>query len=132
LQTTSTTAGNGEGVLLVEDEAAVRAAARRILSTSGYLVFESSTPTDAIALCADPSRKIDLILTDVVMPEMSGMDLVAHVHESRPGLPVLFMSGYPQDVIAHQGLVSGDVNLLEKPFTRNALLRAVREVLGHD
>ncbi len=131
-QTTGEAAGSGEGVLLVEDEGAVRAAARRILSKNGYRVFESASPADAIALCADQSRKIDLILTDVVMPEMSGMDLVARAHESRPNVPVLYMSGYPQDVIAHQGLVSGDMHLLEKPFTRNALLRAVREALVHD
>ena len=125
-------AGSGEGVLLVEDEGAVRAAARRILTTNGYRVFESTSPTDAIALCADPSRKIDLILTDVVMPEMSGMDLVVRLHESRPDLPVLYMSGYPQDVVAHQGLLNPAYRLLEKPFTKTALLRAVREALVRD
>jgi len=126
------TPSRGEGVLLVEDEGAVRAAARRILAGSGYRVFESANPTDAIALCNERSRKIDLVLTDVVMPEMSGMELVARLHEVRPGLPVLYMSGYPQDVISHQGLVSGSVHLLEKPFTRSALLRAVREALVHE
>jgi CheY-like chemotaxis protein len=131
-QTTGEVAGSGEGVLLVEDEGAVRAAARRILSRNGYRVFESASPTDAIGLCVDRSRKIDLILTDVVMPEMSGMDLVARIHEARPEIPVLYMSGYPQDVIAHQGLVSGEVHLLEKPFTQKGLLRAVREALVHD
>jgi CheY-like chemotaxis protein len=131
-QTTGAPAGRGEGILLVEDEGAVRAASRRILTKNGYRVFESSSPTDAISLCADPSRKIDLVLTDVVMPEMSGMDLIARVHEVRPGLPVLYMSGYPQDVIAHQGLVTGEVHLLEKPFTQKGLLRAVREALVHD
>ena len=125
-------AGSGEGILLVEDEAAVRAAARRILSKNGYRVFESAGPTDAISLCADPSRKIDLVLTDVVMPEMSGMDLVTRIHEVRPDLRVLYMSGYPQDVIAHQGLVTGEVHLLEKPFTQKGLLGAVREALVHD
>jgi len=130
--TTAETGGTGEGILLVEDEAAVRAAARRILANNGYRVFESPSPSDAIALCADQSRKIDLILTDVVMPEMSGMDLVGRLHESRPSLPVLYMSGYPQDVIAHQGLVNGDMHLLEKPFTRSGLLRAVRQALGRD
>ena len=130
--TTTESAGSGEGILLVEDETAVRAAARRILTNNGYRVFESQSPTDAIALCAEHSRTIDLVLTDVVMPEMSGMDLVIRLHESRPGLPVLYMSGYPQDVIAHQGLVNGDMHLLEKPFTRNALLRAVQEALARD
>ena len=110
----------------------MRAAARRILSTNGYRVFESASPTDAIDLSVDSSRKIDLILTDVVMPEMSGMDLVVRLHSARPGVPVLYMSGYPQDVIAHQGLITGEVHLLEKPFTRKELLRAVREALGHD
>ncbi|MDQ2912960.1 MAG: PAS domain S-box protein [Chloroflexota bacterium] len=131
-QTTGESAGNGEGVLLVEDEGAVRAAARRILTKNGYRVFEAASPADAVGLGADLSRKIDLILTDVVMPDMSGMDLVALLHKSRPGAPVLYMSGYPQDVIAHQGLVTGEVHLLEKPFTRKALLRAVREVLVSD
>jgi PAS domain S-box-containing protein len=131
-QTTGEKVGSGEGILLVEDEGAVRAAARRILSTNGYRVFESASPTDAIDLSVDSSRKIDLILTDVVMPEMSGMDLVVRLHSARPGVPVLYMSGYPQDVIAHQGLITGDVHLLEKPFTRKELLRAVREALGHD
>jgi CheY-like chemotaxis protein len=125
-------AGNGEGILLVEDEGAVRAAARRILSTNGYRVFETASPTDAIGLAADTSRKIDLILTDVVMPEMSGMDLVVRLHAARPDVPVLYMSGYPQDVIAHQGLITGAVRLLEKPFTRKELLRAVREALIRD
>ncbi len=127
--TTGETPGNGEGILLVEDEAAVRAAARRILSGNGYGVLEAASPADAIALCVDPSRTIDLILTDVVMPEMSGMDLVGRLHESRPDIPILYMSGYPQEVIAHQGLVTADVRLLEKPFTRKSLLRAVREAL---
>jgi DNA-binding NtrC family response regulator len=131
-QTGGEAAGSGQGILLVEDETAVRAAARRILSKNGYRVFESASPTDAIGLCADPSRKIDLVLTDVVMPEMSGMDLAARIHEARPGLAVLYMSGYPQDVIAHQGLVSGEVHLLEKPFTQKGLLQAVREALVHD
>jgi PAS domain S-box-containing protein len=131
-QTTGEKVGNGEGILLVEDEGAVRAAARRILSTNGYRVFESASPTDAVDLSADSSRKIDLILTDVVMPEMSGMDLVVRLHSVRPDVPVLYMSGYPQDVIAHQGLITGNVHLLEKPFTRKDLLRAVRVALGHD
>ena len=128
-QGTGDMTGRGEGVLLVEDEGAVRSAARRILSKNGYRVFEAASATDAIGLSADQSRKIDLVLTDVVMPEMSGMDLVVQLHLARPDLPVLYMSGYPQDVIAHQGLVSGDVHLLEKPFTGKGLLRAVREVL---
>jgi PAS domain S-box-containing protein len=123
-------AGRGESVLLVEDEIAVRAAARRILSRGGYVVIEAMTPSEAITLSADRSRRIDLVLTDVVMPEMSGMDLVARLHQTRPDLPVLYMSGYPQDVIAHQGLVTGDVRLLEKPFTRRALLAAARAALS--
>jgi PAS domain S-box-containing protein len=122
-------AGHGEGILLVEDEGAVRAAARRILTRDGYRVFETASPIDAIALCGDPARVIDLVLTDVVMPEMSGMELVSRLHLARPDLPVLYMSGYPQDVIAHQGLVTGDMLLLEKPFTRKALLGAVHEAL---
>ena len=121
--------GHGEVILLVEDEPAVRGAAKRILGQSGYQVLEAATPTDAVVLSADRARKIDLVLTDVVMPEMSGMDLARRIREQRTDLPILFMSGYPQEVISHQGLVPSEVRLLEKPFTRAALLAAVSRAL---
>jgi PAS domain S-box-containing protein len=123
-------AGSGETVLLVEDETAVRSAARRILAQAGYQVIEAASPMSALALGEDAARRIDLVLSDVVMPEMSGLEMAARLREKRPGLRVLYMSGYPQDVIAHQGLVVGDVPLLEKPFTRDRLLRGVRETLS--
>jgi PAS domain S-box-containing protein len=121
--------GEGQTVLLVEDEAGVRSAAKRILIRDGYLVLEAPTPADAIRLGTEPSSDIDLLLTDVVMPGMSGMDVARRIQAIR-SIPVLYMSGYPQDVIAQQGLAADQVRLLEKPFTRDALLRSVQEALG--
>jgi nitrogen-specific signal transduction histidine kinase len=122
--------GSGEHILVVEDEPGVRTAARRILTRGGYDVIEASTPGEALSLSGDPSRRIDLLLTDVVMPEMSGMELAARLKTIRPNMPVLYMSGYPQDVLAHQGMVASDVALIEKPFTRGTLLRSVREMFA--
>jgi PAS domain S-box-containing protein len=124
--------GHGEHVLLVEDEAAVRVAARRILQGHGYSVFDAPTPAAAIQAASDPARRIDLVLTDVVMPEMSGLELAARLKEQRPSLRVIYMSGYPQEVITHQGLVTSELELIEKPFTREALLRAVAGALARD
>ena len=121
--------GHGETVLLVEDEAAVRGAARRILSQANYQVVEATGSRVAVAIAADPTRRIDLVLSDVVMPELSGVELAARLREKRAGLPVLFMSGYPQEVLAHQGLAPSNLELVEKPFSRDALLRAVRRLL---
>jgi hypothetical protein len=123
--------GAGETVLLVEDEDAVRVAARRILSQHGYTVLEASRPEVAIRLNADRSREIDLLVTDVVMPEMSGTELARQIRAVR-AIPVLFMSGYPRDAVAHHGIEPGELHLLEKPFTRDALLRAVHETIGSD
>ena len=129
VQTSEQLQGHGESVLLVEDEPGVRGAARRILGRGGYAVLEAETPAAALALIGDRDRPIALVLTDVVMPEMSGMELVRRIRVQRPDVPVLFMSGYPQEVIAQQGLAPSDMRLLEKPFTRAALLAAVGAAL---
>ncbi|OLB82380.1 MAG: hypothetical protein AUI15_37985 [Actinobacteria bacterium 13_2_20CM_2_66_6] len=122
--------GEGQTVLLVEDEAGVRSAAKRILIRDGYLVVEAPTPADAIRLGTEGSSDIDLLLTDVVMPGMSGIDVARRIQAVRP-IPVLYMSGYSQDVIAQQGVAADhQVRLLEKPFTRDALLQSVHEALG--
>jgi PAS domain S-box-containing protein len=121
--------GHGEHILLVEDEASVRAAAKRILEGHGYLVLDAPAPAVALQICADRSRTLDLVLTDVVMPEMSGLDLVAKIRETRPDLRALYMSGYPQEVIVQHGVPMADIELVEKPFTRDVLLRAVASSL---
>src|ERR1700691_4350284 len=106
----------GETVLLVEDEEAVRNACRRILSRAGFQVVEARAGSEALAEFAD--TPIDLLLTDVIMPGgLSGRDLAELLQSSRPGLPVLFMSGYTADVIATRGILEPGICVLEKPFS---------------
>jgi DNA-binding NtrC family response regulator len=120
--------GNGETILLVEDEEIVRVPAQRMLSRQGYTVLVAGNADEALAI-ADPEQHIDLLLTDVVMPGMSGKDLAGKMTLARPELRVLYMSGYSEDVIVHQGALEPGVHLIEKPFAAEALLRKVRDVL---
>ena len=118
----------GETVLLVEDEDAVRNACRRILERAGFHVIEARDGTQALSEVGDTT--IDLLLTDVIMPgDLSGKDLAARIQESRPGLPVLFMSGYTADVISKKGILEPGITVVEKPFTSSDLLGKVRELL---
>jgi signal transduction histidine kinase/CheY-like chemotaxis protein len=118
----------GETVLLVEDEDAVRLACRRILERAGFQVVEASDGPQALVALAD--RPIDLLLTDVIMPGgVTGRDLAERLQAARPGLPVLYMSGYTADVIATRGILEPGVNVVEKPFSSSDLLGKVRELL---
>jgi PAS domain S-box-containing protein len=119
---------NGETILLVEDEEIVREPARRLLAMNGYVVLAAPNAEAARAVVRDYSGNIDLLLTDVVMPGGSGKELAAHVAEARPSTRVLFMSGYSQDEIVHQGVIEEGVHLLAKPFSADDLLRKVRDV----
>lgn len=121
--------GRGETVLLVEDEEMVREPARRLLSQRGYSVLAAADAEQALRLVAAHHGPVDLLLTDVVMPGRSGKELAEQVCDDRPGCRVIFMSGYSQDVIAHQGVLEPGVTLLEKPFSADALLGAVRDSL---
>ena len=121
-------AATGETVLLVEDEDAVRVACRRILERAGFNVVEASDGSDALAQLAGSA--IDLLLTDVIMPGgVSGRDLAERLQAERPGLPVLFMSGYTADVIAKRGILEPGISVVEKPFSSSDLLGKVRELL---
>jgi CheY-like chemotaxis protein len=95
---------------------------------NGYVVLEASSASAAIGIATDRGRPLDLVLTDVVMPEMSGIELAGRIQRVRP-VRVLFMSGHPQEVVAHGGALAADAHLIEKPFTRDGLLRAVRDAL---
>jgi signal transduction histidine kinase/CheY-like chemotaxis protein len=118
----------GETVLLVEDEDAVRTACRRILERAGFNVLEASNGPQALAEVN--GEAIDLLLTDVVMPGgLSGRELANNLKENRPGLRVLFMSGYNADAIATRGILDPGIVVVEKPFTSSDLLNKVREVL---
>jgi CheY-like chemotaxis protein len=118
-----------ETVLLVEDDDMVRRLAVRILQHQGYVVIQASRPTDAIPLFEKLAPEIDLLLTDVVMPGMNGLDLYTALAERKPGLKVLYMSGYQQDVLAHHGVLEPGTHFLAKPFTLGELARTIREVL---
>ncbi len=122
-------AGRGETVLLVEDEPAVIKLAAKILSGLGYRVLSAGTPGQALAEAEQHGAAIDLLLTDVVMPEMTGSQLADRLREKTPGLRVLHMSGYTENVIAQHGVLDQDLHFLAKPFTRRELALKVREVL---
>ncbi|MCL5942961.1 MAG: PAS domain S-box protein [Actinobacteria bacterium] len=118
-----------ETVLLVEDERQVRRLAQTILERLGYTVLAVGRPEEALHLGASHPGDIDLLLTDVVMPGMNGQELAVRVKDLRPGLRVLYMSGYPAKAITHRGILDEGVSFLEKPFTPEGLARKVREVL---
>ena len=120
---------HGETILLVEDEDLVREPARRILNGHGYTVLTARDATQALAIVHDHPGTIDLLLTDVIMPGRSGRQLSVAAREHRPSIHVLFMSGYNNDVIVHEGILDDGVHLIEKPFGADDLLRRVRDVL---
>jgi CheY-like chemotaxis protein len=118
-----------ETILLVEDEVEVRSLARDVLERLGYTVLESGLPTDAILIAKRHVGIIDLLLTDVVMPRMSGRTLADAVTAERPGIKILFTSGYTDDAIVRHGVLEPGIQFLEKPFTLHALAVKVRAVL---
>ncbi len=122
-------AGGSETILEVEDEDEVRALAREVLELSGYTVLAASGPTEALGIAERHDGPIHLILTDVVMPHMSGPQLAKDIVLLRPGIKVLYMSGYTADAIAQHGVLGPGIVLLQKPFLPDALARKVREVL---
>jgi PAS domain S-box-containing protein len=121
--------GRGETVLVVEDEPAMLLSTIRILSANGYRVFAQSKPEDALALLAHAEPRVDLLLTDVVMPVLSGAELARRARASRPDLRVVFMSGYSNEVVSHHADYDAGSAMLQKPFTRSALLATVRATL---
>ena len=121
----------GEGtILLAEDDDAVRAIARTTLERAGYRVLAASDGASAVALADAHAGPIDLLLTDVIMPGMNGRELAQAMTSRRPGLPVLFVSGYTDNALAGYGLPSVDHALLDKPFTPASLTAAVATLLG--
>ncbi len=118
-----------ETVLLVEDEELVRMLALTVLTVQGYTVLEASTGAQAIAMARDCPSAIDLVITDVVMPEVNGVEVVQRVAPLHPEARVLYISGYTDNDLSELGLERNSVSLLPKPFTPRSLLKAVREVL---
>jgi len=118
-----------ETILLVEDTATLQEVIREMLEELGYALLLASDGEQAWALAREREGPIDLLLTDVVMPKLGGGDLARRLSALRPGLRVLYMSGYTNGAISQQGVLGEGVMLLEKPFTADSLARAVREAL---
>jgi len=118
-----------ETILLVEDETEVRDLVRRALVRFGYTVLEAVGAAEAQDLCARHGGAIQLLLTDVVLPGLGGAELAVQITGRRPDCRVLYMSGYTDDAIAHQGVLAPGTWFIEKPFTPQALARKVRAVL---
>jgi two-component system, cell cycle sensor histidine kinase and response regulator CckA len=123
------TAGGVETVLIAEDEQSVRTLTARILRERGYAVLEASNGIEALSIAQEYSGDIDLVLTDTVMPEMGGKELVSRITAVRSGIRVLYVSGYTDNAIAHHGILDSDIAFLQKPFSIESLARKVREVL---
>jgi PAS domain S-box-containing protein len=118
-----------EMILLVEDEEQVRTILKRILEDQGYHVLVASNGDEALSISQDVELDIKLMITDVVMPQMSGRELAQRLLTIRPSLPVLFMSGYTDDAIVRHGLLDETLNFIQKPFDSASVARKVREVL---
>ena len=123
-------AGGTETVLLVEDEDAVRSVVFMVLREAGYTVLEANGGREAIRIAETHSGPIHLLITDVIMPEMGGRQLVEHLVTARPNLKVLYLSGHTDDAVIRHGVSEADVAFLQKPFTTATLRNKVREVLG--
>lgn len=118
-----------ETILLVEDDKSVRTIATQLLTDLGYTVLTAQSPHQALRISEGFTDSIHLMITDVVMPGLSGRQLAAQLAETRPELKVLYISGYTSNVIAHRGILDADVQFLSKPFTREQLAGKVREIL---
>jgi two-component system, cell cycle sensor histidine kinase and response regulator CckA len=116
--------------LLAEDEQDVREVAREFLESAGYTVLEARDGAEALRLALDHPGSIDLLVTDMVMPGMTGQHLAGLLQQKHPALRVIYMSGYSEHAAAEVSQSDSSVRLLTKPFSRAAILRVAREVLG--
>jgi CheY-like chemotaxis protein len=122
-------APGGETILLVEDEETLRMMTKRVLTKRGYHVLEAADGLEGVAVAETYPGPIHLLVTDLIMPQLSGRELAERLTARTPGLRVLLMSGYTEDVLVRQGVESSETNFLQKPFSLSALTNKVREVL---
>ncbi len=128
-QVVVSTTGGSETILLVEDDELVRRLAHEVLGRKGYRVISTGMIEEALQIAESQQRPIHLVLTDVVMPGMSGNELVTRIQLLRPEIKVLFMSGYADHAVVHHGVIEAGMYFLQKPFTPTLLAQKVREVL---
>ena len=121
-----------ETILLVEDDEMVRTLVRETLEREGYKVIYSADPVEAQHISENYRGKIQLLITDVVMPKLSGRELAHGLTERRPDMKVLYMSGYTDSAIVNSGILQKEVSFIQKPFAVRDLARKVREVLDSD
>ncbi len=121
-----------ERILLVEDDQAVRELASETLRILGYKVIEAGNGNDAIAIFKQEEQHIDILITDVVMPQMGGKELANRLKEIAPELKIIFTSGYAEDHILHGGVLEKDVHFLQKPYSLEVLSKKVRCVLKEE
>ncbi len=121
---------NKEVVLLVEDEPDILSMCKLMLEKGGYTVLDAASPSEAIRIAEGHKGEIQLLVTDVVLPEMNGCDLSKRVQVTSPNLKTLFISGYPPDIVENEGVLDPDVNYLQKPFPIKTLLAAVHKMLN--
>ena len=117
------------GIALAEDEAALRGVARRVLMSLGYTVLEARHGGDALRLAATHDGPIDVLVTDVVMPELGGRELSKTLRRARPHVAVLYITGYTDDELLRKGILEPGAQLLRKPFLPSELARAVKQLL---
>ncbi len=122
------TSGTGT-VLLVEDDDMVRKITTEMLQAIGYTTLSARTPIEALSFCRNADTRIDLVITDVIMPQFSGKELSDRIKAIRPGAKVLFMSGYSTNVIAHQGILEEGVHFIQKPFSLSDLARKISDAM---
>ncbi len=119
-------------VLIVEDDIAVRKVLSRMLRPQPLAILEAGSAAEALAVTTAHTGPIDLLLSDVILPETSGERLAEQLRQVRPGLKVIWISGYSEEVLGEHGIGASDPNFLQKPFTADALVRKIRQVLGED
>ena len=122
--------GGTETILVIEDEVGVRSFINLALESSGYTVLEADSAESALEICARHDGPIHLLLTDVVMPRMSGPRVAEQVAAVRPDIKVLYMSGYTDDSVVRHGVLTQEMPFIQKPLSPIALRKKIREVLG--
>jgi two-component system, cell cycle sensor histidine kinase and response regulator CckA len=129
-ETTKSARGYGEHILLVEDDRNILSATKKVLEDLGYIILAANSAHEAITIFSDNWEKIQLMLTDVVMPEITGRDLAEKLLKTSPDLKILYMSGYTANVIAHRGVLDDGINFISKPFSQKELANKIRQVLN--